>query len=454
MLGWRVLARPAAAYWVAALVLVSCGSESVIFVQGEVPSGANTVLFALEQEDLLHVEAFPTTQTAFDVTPPGSLSTTSPASLTMLSLAQSLGGIGLRAPGPLLPATGRSRPLSSLEPLRVDHALLFDDASSPTLVQGDLSAELSDFPIARVASCPGFEHEFVEADGPIRDLVSVRADLAVGLSSGRITTFRSGGLEVALTFPAGEIGHGIGKSRNGLIWVSTSSRAAVFDPETNSLVRTVPIASDQRFSGVFDDEADGRLYLLSTEAELWTYEHSSGALSLRYSFPEILVRRPEVSTSPPRFVPLPEPGGFVLALEEVAAVLEHRAEGQRLFTGERPGAGYSAISTLPTGEILVAESFGGDLYLYGANGWKSAGQGPTRVYGLSYLEARRWLFVTVRAVIGVLDLDNPRSCPERAILNWNNAKNLVHVSGEYWMGVTSSQFGTGWGRVRLIPAPL
>lgn len=437
--------------------LVGCRADSDIFIQGEAHPEARSVLMVLEQGGTLHIEAgtaslgVPTFDPSFVL--PEVISESDDAHLTLVSLGQALGHLGLRQPGPVLAASERTRTLSSLAPLRIERARLFGEPSERVLTKSEPSAGLSAFAFARIPLCPNVQEEFFPSEWNVRELVSVRDDLAVAVSSGSVVVLRPDRPLQESPLPSGEFGLGIGLSRQGVVWVTTSSRAAVFDPESGQLTRSVPMPEGKTARGVFDDEAAGVLYLVSTEIDVWEYTHQTATWRNAYSVPENLVRDEQARLVPARISPTPEPGRFLLIMEEVAGVLDYSAEAQKLFLGERTGAGFPSFARLETGEVLVAESFTGDLYLFDGLEWRAAGQGPAKMHGLAPLSARRWMFITARAVTGVLDLDDPRSCPESAIPNRNNGRNIVRVGDDYWIGVQASQAAWGWGRLKVQLEP-
>jgi hypothetical protein len=265
---------------------------------------------------------------------------------------------------------------------------------------------------------------------------------------------RPGGEFEDVPLPNGEFGMGIGLSRNGHVWVTTSSRAARFDPITKTFSQSVPLPRPGDFRGVFDDEFSGRLYLVSVEVEVWELEHATGIWTLTYAVPDPLIRRLQVVSVPARIVPHPDPGRFFLAMEEVSAVLDYSRESQSLYSGDRVGSGFPSIGVLPDANIIVSESFGGDLYLFDGSRWQSAGRGPAQIYGLSHLEGRRFMFLTLAAVVGVLDLDDPRSCPEVPMLNWDNGRTIARSGDDYWVGIRTNLGERGWGRLIVTLPPL
>jgi hypothetical protein len=139
-------------------------------------------------------------------------------------------------------------------------------------------------------------------------------------------------------------------------------------------------------------------------------------------------------------------------MEEVAAVVEYDQGATRLFTGDRRGFGFSAITTVEAGEIMAIESAFGHVDLFDGVVWTSAGQTPTpsRVNGLAPLGTRRWLFVTVRGIAGVLDLAELGGCPEAPLFVWDIARALLRVGDEFYVAIQESHRGEGWGRLDLV----
>lgn len=437
-----------------AWTLFGCGSDTSIFVSAEFPTAARSVVIALEQEERRFVEAHPASLPSVEVTVPEGLSDSDPAELTIVSLSQRLEDLGLSEPGPLAPATGRTRALSSLSPLSIVGTRLFEDDDNPVATTRALSEGLAGYPVAKVPRCPDIAFEFVSASGSVRDAVEYQPELAVGLTGASVTLLRPGGSFTEVPLPEGEFGEGIGLSRNGRVWVTTSSNAVQFDPESGTFGRPIPLPRPGEFRGVFDDDLSGRLYLVSTEVEIWEYEHASGIWTLSYAVPDPLIRRAQVVNVPARIVPQPSPGRFFLAMEEVSAVVDYAGEETTLYSGDRVGSGFPSIGVLPDRSVIVSESFSGDLYLFDGRTWQSAGQGPARLYGLSHLEGRRFMFLSLAAVVGVLDLDDPRSCPEVPMLNWDNARTIVRSGDDFWVGIRTNLRERGWGRLIVtLPPP-
>lgn len=439
------------------LHLLGCRGESVIFFQGEAHPDASSVLLVLEQGSTIHIEAGTASSgvPAFDPSfaLPDSISESEDARLTLVSLSQSITHLGLHRPGPILAATERTRTLESLTPLSITSASIFGEASARALTESEPSARLRAFAFPRVPLCPIIQEQLFPSEWNTRELVSVRDDLAVGVSSGDVVVLRPNRPPEEFPLPDGETGLGLGLSREGIVWVTTSSRAAVFDPETGRFTRSVPLPEGLRARGVFDDEAEGVLYLVSTEVHIWEYPHQTGIWRNAYTMPRGLVREEQAALAPPRIEPTASPGRFFLIMEDVAGVLDYSAETQRIFVGDRTGAGFPSFARLETDELLVAESFTGDLYLFDGLEWRAAGQGVAKMYGLAPLSTRRWMFFTFRAVVGVLDLDDPRSCPDIAVQNWDNGRNIVRAGDEYWVGVQSNRAAWGWGRLSVQLEP-
>lgn len=440
---------PATTLLLAVTSAASCGKSQTVYVQGEAPPGAASVLLALEQDEAQHVELREARQEVLALAFPDSMDEERPTSLTFAALALPMEALGATKAGPISPAPEPAVALGELPPLEVRVASLVGGLDRAVLAPGPLSPWLGAFTLPRQISCPTIEHELVLPELGIRDAVSVSADLAVGLSNAALTTFRAGQPPIQVPLEGGEVGRGIGLSREGRVWVSTSSRAAVFDPDTGQFTRSVSIGDDRRFLGLFDDEANGHLYLVSSEAEIWEYEHANGVLRLGFTVPDHLVRRPQIEKVQARIVPLPEPGRFIMAMEEIAAVLDYDGASTHLFTGERPGNGFPAIVRLEDRRIMVVESVFGDIYLFDGMTWTAAGQTTSRIYGLSPLDEGRWLFVTVRAIAGVLDLAAPGSCPERPLSGWNDARSLVRVGDDFYVATTDSRVQAGWGRLTV-----
>ncbi len=435
-----------------ALALSGCGEAGELIAFGDLPPGAQSAVVALEQGTNRALHAHGVTSEALRFSVPAEFDAGSPIALTRVSFREPLLDLGLAQAGPLPGSSEPRRPLSTLAALAIENTSLSSDSGPSSFLAGVASDWILQHPIPRPAGCIERVSEGFAADTrPPRDLLPVGSDLAVGLSLREVVVFRSDESVQSFSLPLGEFGRVLGLGINDRVWVATSSRAGVLDLASGNLAEVVLLEPSLGLAiGIAEHPITGELYLLSDQAELWVRRSGMTTFERLYSVPRELVRIDSLHKQAARFSFDPS-GRFIVAVDDISALLEVTGEEVELLSTEPVGAGFPVLATKPDGVVLLVESAFGTIYEYRPGQIDRVGQTATQVEGLAPLDAegRRWIYAGHSPVIGTFDLRHPGQCDEVPLGTWVNVSQLIGFGPRFLAGGHVDPDTYGWRWLRL-----
>lgn len=445
---WRGLTSHLTLLAATAALTGGCGASDSVFVEAPDVAGARSFLFALEQGSNLDVHAVPAESRAVNVALAPWFLDDEPLELERVALPTSLDELGLSAG--IVPAPSEDyRTLPELRPIAVDGATLLPDAVHVRLEPTEASLALRARTFPSKEDCPRFADEvLVEVRHPL-EAISIGPETAVALEVEEIFRFRADKSFERWPLPAGESGSAIALSDTGRIWVATSSTILPFEIEEG---RFGPVAlgvpSDARPWGLFVRERGSvaTLWVLLEDGQLLRSTPNMTAFELVLQVPPTILRprSGEVSLPSARFQALGEED-FLVAAEDMAAVVEYRAGRTRLLQKEGTRRGFGLLWPRPDGSVIVPETFSGELFEYRTGEWKPIGVRSVRIWAGAPLDEDRLLYVTQQGVVGVLDLLSDR-CPYHSTSGWGNFHTLARLGDGYlFAGIPSSDLPSfGW----------
>lgn len=391
--------------------MAACGNPERWVVFGSIPPEAQTVLVGIEQGELRVLQAQPVAEGVMELEVPDAFSGDEPILLTRLAVRESLTELGLPRPGPLPSSPPRSRPISSLEILAAQ-SVGIDGSDSASLVDAAISPWIMEHPVPRSDAClRGATEELIRVSSGPRDILELWPGFAIAVFVHDVVFLDTTGPMHTFPFLSGELAGAAGLGAGGRVWVATSSRAFVVDPNSGVFSASVPIPSEVSPIGVAEDPSTNDLYLFSTRAQLWRRRVGQPAFELFYSVPVDRVRRPGIENQTARFH-FTGPGQFIMAVDDLSAVIEVAQEEVRLLSNIPVGSGFRFITRTQTGRVLLAEAARGDLFEYFPGRLEPRGQLPTRLMGLVPLDedGRRLAFLGSAGALGTIDLELPEDC--------------------------------------------
>jgi hypothetical protein len=426
---------------VTAALTGACGAGDSVFIEAPDVPGARSFLFALEQGSNLDVHAVPAESQSVSVAFAPWFLEDEPLELERVALPASLDELGLSA-GIVPSPTENHRTLLQLRPIAVHGATLLPDAVRARFEPTEASLALRSRAFPSGSACPRFADEvLVEAAYPI-EAISLGPDTAVALDLEEIFRFRADKSFERWPLPAGESGSAIALSDTGRVWVATKSTIFPFEVEEG---RFGPVALQAPGGaiplGLFVRERGPALvfWLLLDDGQLLRSTPDGTGFELVLQVPPTIVRIDPGTLRTPsaRFHALGEED-FLVAAEQMAAVVEFRAGRTRLLQKEATGRGFGLLWPRPDGSVIAPETFSGELLEYRAGAWKPIGVRSVRIWAGAPLDEDRLLYATQQGLVGVLDLLSER-CPYQSTSGWGNLRTLARLGDGYlFAGIANS----------------
>lgn len=428
---------------------LACRSGN-LFIEAPDVEGAQSYVFAFEQDGQLEVHAFaPESRGAafsalwFD----GGES----VELTRLAFRQPLRELGLEA-GPLAPSRPPNQPMGDLNPIDVGVAVLTPDAERVRLEPAPASEAVLGFLLPVFINCPRLvAGPHVSSNTPIEAL-TVDATRVVGLSADEIFLFHADGRIDRWSLPSGEVGGAVALSDRGVVWVATSSAARPFDPASGAFgTPEIPVPVTSAPLGLMVNEGEGpfEVWLLTSDGAVRLSSGDGSEFEVAFELPSGLVRRDHLESphsAAARFIRLAG-SDFLLASDHVALLLERRGAEYRILGAEGTAAGFAGVGKMPDGSVVIAEVLTGSTYHFAERVLELIGLQSTDIRGIASLDGERFVFVTAPGLVGVGFLDS-RRCEDQATSAWRRLRSIARLGDDFIVaGVHFSDgFGFGWIR--------
>ena len=436
---------------VLAVSSLGCGAD-VVFVEAPEIEGAQSYLFALEQDPEIEIFAQGPVADGFRLSLDGALNPELDVRLTRIALAAPLSLLGLE-PGDVQRSAPPNRLLGELPTLGIDAALLSSDSGSARFEPSRLSAGLAAFEVPRPSKCPS---NYVLSElGPSpghRELVSVDPDTAVLLMHTQLAIVRSDRSVEFFPLPPGEDGRAIAISDTGRVWVATSSAVRSFDPASGNLAEPAVSTSSSSYAlGMFVREVPTlQVWLFDREGQLLRHDASGPpGFEVRYQLPEGRVGT-SIGSVAARFAPTEE-GGFVVVCRGTSSLFEYHPSASLEFREELARSEFATLYTLSDGTIVVVD-IRGQVYERRNREWRAGSTVATEIIALAPVADDRLFYTTQAGIIGVLSLSEAQ-CPSASLGPNLIARAVAAVGTGFVLTPTHRDGAQTLVWVELEPAP-